>query len=450
MSLMFQFNQLANIITFTRILGVGLIFWATPYTDNFWLLTAVIIFILVAFTDFLDGWVARRFNQVSDLGKMMDPLADKILVLIFLPLLEMQMITSFPVFIILAREFAIMALRVMAATKGGSVVAAQFSGKLKTALTFPLCGILMGRVPVDTVADLPLILKPLEFLRQWVLTWPQYVISAMVFLTVLVTIWSFLDYFGSFIWKYYMSSRGLDDDEARRRVRSIVPNTFSFLNLACGIGAAVLAWFGNIHLAVLIVLLGTFLDAFDGALARKLDAFSEFGASLDSKADIASFGLAPAVLTYRFLADYGALWGLAGAALALFYFASVQFRLRRFSRGGHSEFFEGLPSPAGAGAVVVYTICAFTVPPLYFVALVSMVCILMISRIPYAHLDIAKKARFISVLKWLTAITFPLAVFKFAGLPYAQDLYAYEVLMAVVGLYLVSPLFFMFRHERTD
>ncbi|MDA1352945.1 MAG: CDP-diacylglycerol--glycerol-3-phosphate 3-phosphatidyltransferase [bacterium] len=447
---MFQFNQLANIITFTRILGVGLIFWVTPYTTNFWLLTAVLIFIFVALTDFLDGWVARRFNQVSDLGKMMDPLADKILVLIFLPLLEMQMITSFPVFIILAREFAIMALRVMAATKGGTVVAAQFSGKLKTALTFPLCGILMGRVPVDVVPNLPWILQPLEWLRQWVITWPQYVISVLVFLTVLVTIWSFLDYFGSFIWNFYMNARGLDNDEARRRVRSIVPNTFSFLNLACGLGAAVLAWYGNLHLAVLMVLLGTFLDAFDGALARKLDAFSEFGAALDSKADIASFGVAPAFLTYRFLTQFGVLWGWAGAALAIFYFISVQFRLRRFSRGGHSEFFEGLPSPAGAGAVVLYAICDFSLPPIYFVALVSMVCILMTSRIPYAHLDIAKKARFIFVLKWLTAITFPLAVLKFAGLPYAQDLYAYELLLSLVGLYLVSPLFFMFRHERTD
>ena len=130
---MLQFNQLANMITFTRILGVGLIFWMTPYTTNYWLLIAVSVFIFVALTDFLDGWVARRFNQVSDLGKMMDPLADKILVLVFLPLLEMQMITSFPVFIILSREFAIMALRVMVASKGGTVVAAQFSGKLKTA-----------------------------------------------------------------------------------------------------------------------------------------------------------------------------------------------------------------------------------------------------------------------------------------------------------------------------
>ena len=231
-------------------------------------------------------------------------------------------------------------------------------------------------------------------------------------------------------------------------MRSIVPNTFSFLNLACGVGSAVLAWFGNIHLAVLIVLLGTFLDAFDGALARKLDAFSEFGASLDSKADIASFGLAPAVVAYRFLANISPLWGWAGVALALFYFGSVQFRLRRFSRGGHSEFFEGLPSPAGAGAVVLLAICGFSVAPYTFVVLVSMVCVLMISRIPYAHLDIAKKARFIFVLKWLTAITFPLAVLKFAGLPYAQDLYAYEVLMGLVGLYLLSPLFFMFRHER--
>ena len=104
-------KNLANIITLMRILGVGIIFWVTPYKTNYGLILAAMIYTLVCLTDFLDGWVARKLKIVSEWGKILDPLADKILVLVFLPLLEMQVITSFPVFIILAREFTVMGLR---------------------------------------------------------------------------------------------------------------------------------------------------------------------------------------------------------------------------------------------------------------------------------------------------------------------------------------------------
>ena len=137
-------NQLANIITVMRIFGVGIIFWMTPYTTNLTQITVIILYTVICLTDFLDGWIARRLKIESELGKILDPLADKILVLLFLPLLEMQVITSFPVFIILAREFAMMGLRVYSVQQGGDSIPAQFTGKLKTAFTFPVCGILFG------------------------------------------------------------------------------------------------------------------------------------------------------------------------------------------------------------------------------------------------------------------------------------------------------------------
>ena len=81
-------RHIANVITFTRILGVVLIFWMTPYRSSYWLFWAVSIYAVICVTDFLDGWIARKLNIESDIGKILDPLADKILVLVFLPLLE--------------------------------------------------------------------------------------------------------------------------------------------------------------------------------------------------------------------------------------------------------------------------------------------------------------------------------------------------------------------------
>ena len=74
-------RNLANGITMTRIVGVGLLFWLTPFHTNYIVIWAVLLYTLICLTDYMDGWVARRFNQVTDMGKILDPLADKILVL---------------------------------------------------------------------------------------------------------------------------------------------------------------------------------------------------------------------------------------------------------------------------------------------------------------------------------------------------------------------------------
>ncbi|MBL6723338.1 MAG: CDP-alcohol phosphatidyltransferase family protein, partial [Candidatus Margulisbacteria bacterium] len=89
-------NQLANIISSLRIVGVGLIFWMTPYTTNLTQIVVILFYTVICLTDFLDGWISRKLKIESDIGKILDTVADKILVLLFLPLLEMQVITSFP------------------------------------------------------------------------------------------------------------------------------------------------------------------------------------------------------------------------------------------------------------------------------------------------------------------------------------------------------------------
>lgn len=94
---------------------------------------ALAIFIIAAATDSLDGYVARKYNQVSDFGKFIDPIADKLLVtaalLIFV---ERGQMASWACFIVIAREFLVSGLRLVAVEKG-TVIAAAFSGKVKTA-----------------------------------------------------------------------------------------------------------------------------------------------------------------------------------------------------------------------------------------------------------------------------------------------------------------------------
>ena len=93
---------------------------------------ALVLFCVASFTDFLDGYVARKYNQVTDFGKFVDPLADKLLVTSALVLFVGQgAMAGWMVCVILARELIITSLRVVAANKG-RVLAATWTGKVKT------------------------------------------------------------------------------------------------------------------------------------------------------------------------------------------------------------------------------------------------------------------------------------------------------------------------------
>ncbi|NCC66928.1 MAG: CDP-diacylglycerol--glycerol-3-phosphate 3-phosphatidyltransferase [Clostridia bacterium] len=103
---------------------------------------ALAIFVIAAATDWVDGYVARHYNQISDFGKFIDPIADKLLVtaalLIFV---ERGQMASWACIIVIAREFAVSGLRLVAVEKG-SVIAAAMSGKIKTAASIVCCCIM--------------------------------------------------------------------------------------------------------------------------------------------------------------------------------------------------------------------------------------------------------------------------------------------------------------------
>lgn len=186
---------ISNIITLVRIclVPVFVVALITPWPTWFSIagvssttksLIAALIFILISCTDWLDGYLARSRGEVTNFGKFMDPLADKILVCAaLLVLVELRVLPSWPVLIILAREFVVSGIRMVAADKG-VVIAASWYGKAKT-VTQIIAIVLF--IVKDSI--LP-VTSPNPFDN------PLYVLSWLVMVVALaLTIISMMDYF---------------------------------------------------------------------------------------------------------------------------------------------------------------------------------------------------------------------------------------------------------------
>ena len=129
---------LASKITLVRVAFIPAymaLMYASGGQPGLWMYLALGIFILARVTDFLDGYIARHYNQVSDFGKFLDPLADKLLTIAAMCIYcEWGIFPAWALMIILTREFAVTGLRLVA-VQNGDVIAAGWSGKVKTAST---------------------------------------------------------------------------------------------------------------------------------------------------------------------------------------------------------------------------------------------------------------------------------------------------------------------------
>lgn len=167
---MFPVN-LPNTLTVLRIMLVPVLVAALLGGTSAGDVLAAVVFALASLTDFIDGWLARSRGSVTTFGKLMDPLADKLLVIAALiSLVSLNRLPAWVAMVIIARELAVTVLR-LGATQMGVVMAASSLGKLKTAIQIAA---ILALIAVSS--------KPL-----WV--------ELLVYLTVLVTVVSGLDYF---------------------------------------------------------------------------------------------------------------------------------------------------------------------------------------------------------------------------------------------------------------
>lgn len=185
----------ANVVTLVRILLVPVFVvalispWPTFFPDSesieiFKPWVAAVIFAVLSCTDALDGYLARSRGEVTNFGKFIDPLADKILVAAaMLALIEMQLLPSWAALIIIAREFIVSGLRMLVATHG-VVVAASWYGKAKT--VFQIIAILLFIIKASPATyDL----LPVSELAMYIIAWVFMVIA------LVLTIVSMVDYF---------------------------------------------------------------------------------------------------------------------------------------------------------------------------------------------------------------------------------------------------------------
>ena len=129
---------LASKITLVRVAMIP-VYLVTMYLSGgvtgTWMYVSLAIFIIASLTDFLDGYIARHYNQTTDFGKFLDPLADKLLVIAAMCMFcQWGVFPAWALMIVLTREFAVTGLRLIAVQKG-NVIAAGWSGKVKTAST---------------------------------------------------------------------------------------------------------------------------------------------------------------------------------------------------------------------------------------------------------------------------------------------------------------------------
>jgi CDP-diacylglycerol--glycerol-3-phosphate 3-phosphatidyltransferase len=172
--------NIANKITVSRILLIPIFMFFMLIDVPYNMEIALIIFLIASITDKLDGYYARKYKLVTDLGKFLDPLADKLLITAaYLIFIELGRIQAWAVFIILAREFAVTGLRGIAANRN-IVIAASNMGKYKTVTQIITAVILFLDNYPFSILNIPMDM-------------------ILIYVTLLITIVSGADYFLKYI-----------------------------------------------------------------------------------------------------------------------------------------------------------------------------------------------------------------------------------------------------------
>lgn len=197
-----------NIITLVRIAAIPVFLIFTYYESRENSFFAAFIYSITAATDFLDGWLARRLNLVTVIGKFLDPLADKLIAMAALVMLvHLGRVAAWVVIVLMARDFAVTGLRSIAMSEG-IVIAAGKEGKYKTAVQLVGIVFLLLHYPY-----------PIDFLFGTAVVDANHLGTALLYISAVLSVWSAWKYFAGFVDAVYRkdAQAARDEDEARRR-----------------------------------------------------------------------------------------------------------------------------------------------------------------------------------------------------------------------------------------
>lgn len=178
-------KKIPNILCISRIVLIPIILILLIYpiipSEQSRFLISGLIYAVAMLTDLFDGKIARKYDAVTDFGKFLDPIADKMLVLsVLIAFIQLQIISTIPVVLILTREFIVTGLRLAAVSKNGNVIAANMWGKIKTTSQ----GIAIGIIFIVYAFGL-------------VFPWISTVLEIMIWLVAIYTIISAIPYYMS-------------------------------------------------------------------------------------------------------------------------------------------------------------------------------------------------------------------------------------------------------------
>lgn len=206
-----------------------------------------------------------------------------------------------------------------------------------------------------------------------------------------------------------------------------LPSTITSISIMSGFLSILSTAEGNLKKAAWFIILSIFMDMLDGRVARLTKKVSEFGEQYDSLADLISFGVAPAFLTYNILIE-SSLNPSISFITSFLIILSGALRLARFNiNSKNEENFQGMPIPAGAGIISSYTLFSLryelTFSKSLLVFLAISISMLMISNLPYPSGKKKKRGRatrkiiFMAFIA-IAMITYPIELFSFVGLFY--------------------------------
>jgi len=183
-----EFWNLPNMLTIGRILIIPIFVWFTYEADPLYSFWAAALFTVAAVTDVVDGFLARRWNQITVVGKFLDPLADKLIVMAAMVMMvRLGRLAAWVVIVLIAREFIVSGLRTIAASEG-MVIAAGQEGKWKTSLQ--LCGIISLCVHYVHPLNLIWATYPVDY---------NAVGQVLMYLSMVFSLWSAGGYFKGFL-----------------------------------------------------------------------------------------------------------------------------------------------------------------------------------------------------------------------------------------------------------